>query len=151
MKLLIDSDVIGALSNPEKAEFQTVQGFFNGFGGKAKIWLSMLTVMEMQYNIADIADPLEKTKLQGNLEVFKQSFDVINLSFESAQIYGDLKHRYKKKTGINQKALKRHNIDIALASIAIANDMTLVSQDKIYQEHLQTVDARLKHLYWKPE
>lgn len=151
MKLLIDSDVISALSSPERPEFQTVQAFFNSFGGKAKIWLSMITVMEIQYNISDIAGQPEKSRLCANLEVFKHKFDITNISFESAEIYGDLKYNFKQRTGISSKALKRHNIDIALASVAIANDMTLVSQDKIYRDHLQHLDARLKHLYWKTE
>ena len=148
MKLLIDSDVVSALSSPEFPEYQLIQQFFNQYH-TAKIHLSILTVFEVEFNIASFKSDKHRQQQRDNLNVFKNAFGHVDLCFDSATQYGQLKHTFRTRTGTSKSALKRHNIDIALASVAIANDMTLVSEDKIYQEHLQPLDSRLKHLYWK--
>jgi predicted nucleic acid-binding protein len=150
MNILIDSDVVSAFTGSDEVKYQTIQTYFSRFKEPPTIFLSMLTIYEMEYSLAAFIEEKqeEKRQVQKNFELFKETLPNLNLSFESARIYGQLKHQFRQKTGIPKKALKRHNIDIALASIAIAHDCLLVSQDGIYADHLQPLDARLKYQNW---
>lgn len=148
MKILIDSDVISAFGNPESEEYQKIIAYFSSFPEAPEICLSMLTVYEMEYSLSAFTDEEEKEKTARIFQQFKDSLTIINLSFASAEVYGKLRFDFKKKTGINSKALKRHNIDIALASLAIANRCTLLSRDGIYKDHLQHIEPRLKYQNW---
>lgn len=148
MKILIDSDVISSLGKPSSIEYQQVTSFLSSFTDDTEVCLSMLTIYEMEYSLAAFTDTEQKEKAFIIFNRLKESLTIINLSFESAKIYGEIKQNFKRRTGIKRAALKRHNIDIALASVAIANDCLLISQDSIYQEHLQAIDPRLQYKNW---
>ena len=49
-------------------------------------------------------------------------------------IFADLKVLYKKKTGINKKAMKKNDLDILIASTAMAESATLISDDGIFEK-----------------
>ena len=148
MRILIDSDVISAISSPERAEFKIIRRFLDGLPEVPQIHLSMLTILEVEFNIASFKNDKNRAIQRSNLEVFKDHFEIVQITFKTAETYGKLKQAFKEKTGISKVPLKKHNIDIALASTAIAYDFILVGQDRIYSEHLKTLDARLKHMSW---
>lgn len=148
MNFLIDSDVVSALSNPKSLECREAISFLHSFSHPPVLHLSMITVLEVEFNIASFKDKDNKKVMRNVLEDLKSDFNILNLDFNQARIYGELKQGMRNRTGINKNALKRHNIDIALASVAIANDCTLISRDKIYSEHLQVINPDLKHQIW---
>ncbi|MBF0488257.1 MAG: hypothetical protein HQK98_08875 [Nitrospirae bacterium] len=59
---------------------------------------------------------------------------LINLSAESAQIFGNVKSMYKENIGIGRKELDRHNIDFILAASAITKKAVMVSNDSIFEK-----------------
>ena len=59
-------------------------------------------------------------------------FTIVSLSVQGADIYGKLKHEYLSKTGITRSALKRNDVDLMLASTAIADNMVLGTKDDIF-------------------
>lgn len=148
MKYILDSDAISTLTNPESPDKETIHQLFLSLGERSVISLSILTIYEFEFSIASCTDSKKRERIQQVLTELKKQFSIINLGFEDATIYGNLKARLREKTGMNQNALKRHNLDIALASIAIANDCIIISKDKIYKEHLQAIDNRLQSLSW---
>jgi len=58
-----------------------------------------------------------------------------------------LKIAYKNHTGISKKDAKKNDIDLLIASTAIALDATLVSNDRIFKT-LSEIDSRLKYENW---
>ncbi|MCK5535281.1 MAG: hypothetical protein KAI79_00565 [Bacteroidales bacterium] len=57
-----------------------------------------------------------------------------------ATYYGALKYGFQKSTGINRKAIKKHNIDIMIAATALDYDCILVAKDGIYNDHLALIN-----------
>ena len=148
MQYLLDSDAISILTNPDSEDREAIHSFFFSLGEKAILSLCILTVYEFEFSIASCSNTQKKERIKRSLEELKSRFSLIGLGFDDAEIYGTLKAGFRKKTGINQKSLKRHNLDIALASVAIANNCIIVSKDKIYKDHLQKIDNRLQCASW---
>jgi predicted nucleic acid-binding protein len=49
-------------------------------------------------------------------------------------IFGEIRSEYQKRTGISDNALKKHTVDMILASEAICHHMIFVYNDKIYEK-----------------
>jgi len=63
------------------------------------------------------------------------------------ELYADLKVLYKKHTGINKKSMKKNNLDILIASTAIAENATLISYDGIFKK-LSEIEPKFKWENW---
>jgi predicted nucleic acid-binding protein len=113
----------------------------------ARFCLSVLTLYELEYSIHSFIDERKKQEAVLSLKALKDSLDIIGLSADDAAIYGELKAGYKKHTGMNRKAIRKHNLDIGLASLAITHDFTVISGDSIYLT-LQKVLPRLRYENW---
>lgn len=148
MKIILDSDFISGLSNPSSDNYKQAIAFINTLPEDTEICVSILTIYEVQFGKFLDSNIERKERVEKTLQKIRDSFTILNLSFEDSEIYGLLKCRFKEKTGMNQDALKRHNIDISLASVAIANDCIVVSRDKIYTKHLQELNNRLQCKKW---
>lgn len=148
MKIILDSDFISGLSNPESDNYKQAVAFINSLPEKTEICVSILTIYEVQFGKFLDTNIERKERVEKTLHWINESFSILNLSFEDSEIYGELKCLFKRKTGMNQDALKRHNIDLALASVAIANDCIVISKDKIYSNHLQGLSENLQHKKW---
>lgn len=146
MNYLLDSDAISALIKPAKPAYFDILSFLSQASNPA-LKLSILTIYEFEFNIARRPEE-EKAGLRSLLNQTFDAFEEIPLGRKDAQIYGELKSGFLKQTGISTNALKRHNMDIALASVAIANDFILVSRDKIYATHLQSINPSLQQITW---
>jgi predicted nucleic acid-binding protein len=144
MQYLIDSDAVSALTRGDG----DIQKYFSSLGENAVISLCILTVYEFEFSISACADLGTKSRIEQSLKSLKTHFSIVGLGFEDAKIYGNLKAKFREKTGIDQKTLKRHNLDIALASVAIANNCVVVSRDEIFKNHLQKMDNRLRCESW---
>jgi predicted nucleic acid-binding protein len=59
------------------------------------------------------------------------------------ELYADLKVLYKKHTGINKKSMKKNDLDILIASTAMAENATLISYDGIF-EKLSKIEPKFK-------
>lgn len=148
MKIIIDSDFISGLSNPDSVNYYQAISFINSLPEDTEICVSILTIYEVQFGRFLDTDTERKERVLKTLETMKSSFSIVNLSFDDSEIYGMLKSQFKTKTGMNQDTLKRHNIDIALASVAIVNNCVIVSRDKIYTDHLQFLNPKLQYKVW---
>ena len=145
MNYIFDSDALTALKN-ERDKF-VMAAFFKTLE-KPQLKISVLTAYEYEFGIANFSNDSERQKERAIYNRLLKSFTLVSLGLEDAQIYGHLKKAFLDNTGIPKNALKRHTVDLALASVAIAHDFTVVSRDKIYKDHLQPIDSRLKVVKW---
>lgn len=53
---------------------------------------------------------------------------------QTAPIFGELKSRLKREKQLSRRAMRKHNIDIMLASTAIGASATLIGMDRIYHD-----------------
>lgn len=150
MVYLLDSDAVSALITPERESHKIFMSYAENTSGDDRFCLSVLTLYELEYSLHSFTDKEKKKELSLNLKALKNSFDIIGLSADDASVYGALKAGYKKHTGMNKKAIRKHNLDIGLASLAITHDFTLISGDSIYLA-LQEVSPKLQYENWLKE
>lgn len=103
-----------------------------------RVAVSIVTLYELAYGLATF----EKTKkddeklFESGIEFIKEYLDIFPLSVEEIDIFGKIKAKYKQKTGINTKALKKNDLDFLIASTAISQGAILVSNDAIFGDIL---------------
>ncbi len=64
-----------------------------------------------------------------------------------APVFGELKARLANDKNASRKAMRRHNIDILLASSAIVCEAILIGMDQIYAEIAQ-LDSNFRCENW---
>ena len=96
-----------------------------------RIYLSILTIYELQHGIASMSHEMA-VKFYKTKNLMIKHFEILSLSEKGAEIFGILKAEYIKHTGIVKEAVKRHDIDLMMASSAIAENAVLVSNDRIF-------------------
>ena len=150
MIYLLDSDAVAALITPERESHKYIMNHISVLHKSDSFCLSILTIYEFEYSIYSYTDEYKKEEAIKSLETLKNSFDIVNLGEKDATTYGKLKTGYKRHTGVQRKALRKHNMDIALASLSIAKGFTLISGDSIYKI-LQEVEPDFKYENWLKE
>lgn len=88
---------------------------------RSKVFISSLSVAEMLYGVEN------STYKEQNLALVKEfisHFNIVDFNYESAKIYAKVRKQAKDK---NRKV---GEIDMQIASIAIANNLTLVTNNE---------------------
>ncbi len=147
MIYLLDSDAVAALITPERDSHKHFMKHASGLQEGDSFCLSILTIYEFEYSIYSYTDERKKEEAQQSLTALKNSLNIIKLGVGDATAYGKLKAGYKKHTGIQRKAIRKHNMDIAIAGLAVTHGFTLISGDSIFST-LQEVDPNLKYENW---
>lgn len=109
--------------------------------------VSVLTLYEENYGLKNCSDEARKKRFKTNINFIEKYFEVIPLDLKEAEIYADLKVAYKSYTGMNKASMKKNDIDLLIASSAIAKNAILVSSDKIF-ETIAKLDNRLQYENW---
>ncbi len=141
MNYLLDTDTITAVFDPKSPFFNTVRNSFNRLTEKDTVYVSILSFYELEFSLSNATDNVIKEKINNLINDLKKFFKVLPLSLSGSACYGTLKANLKQKTGANRKALKKHNIDLIIASIALDNNCILVSKDRLYKEQLSVSNA----------
>jgi predicted nucleic acid-binding protein len=131
MNYILDTNIISTLASESK----------NGILGNKlltlsdndKLSVSVLTLYEENYGLKNCIDKARKKRFRTNIYLIQKFFEIIPLDLKEAEIYADLKVAYKNYTGINKKSMKKNDIDLLIASSAIAKNAILVSNDKIFE------------------
>jgi predicted nucleic acid-binding protein len=131
MKYLLDTNIVSYFSDPESPFHHNTVRRFSSLTEEDMVYISVLTLYETQYGI--VYAPEEKKQRLVEVEaMMKQFLSLLPVSPEGADIFGRIKAEYRRNDDRDQKAFDRHDIDFILASSAIAEDATLVSNDKIF-------------------
>lgn len=141
MNDLLDLDTVSALSEPASPYHETVKRHVKSLSEKDRVYL-------LRYSISNTEDEDKKSEILQLIKWCKKFFDILPLSEAGAVFYGELKAGLKKKTGMNRKAIKKHNIDIILAATALDHDCVLVAKDGIYKDHLMLLNRQLMVEDW---
>ena len=132
-KYLLDANILAILEAQDHPFHTAVFTRFSRLQDHDEVYLSILTLYEYEYSIAEA-----KTELAVSLRAIQQTlldtFTFLPLTESGAVRYGQIKSAYKKQTGIHKNAIKRHNLDFMLASTPLAAGVILVSGDRIFEQ-----------------
>ena len=108
--------------------------------------VSVLTFYELEYGHANSPETM-KSILRKRIERARSFFSILPVSLESANTFGLLKKELQDVQNLGKKPLKKHNIDLMLASTAITKSCILVSMDKLYST-IQKFNSTLQIENW---
>jgi predicted nucleic acid-binding protein len=132
-KYLIDTNIVTYMEDQSSLFHQVVIKKFSQLADNDMVCVSLLTLYEIHYGIA-LADKEQVIKLLALKSAVEKNFPIVPLRKEGAEIFGQLKAAFRKKIGASGKVSKRDDVDFLIASTAIAEEATLVSNDKIFKE-----------------
>ena len=131
-KYLLDTNIASYFADDLSPFHSAVSRKISHLGNQKRVYLSMLTIYELQHAISCVESNLAE-KFINTIKVMTEIFEITNLSKNGAAIFGKIKTRYRQATGTARKALERHNIDIMLAASAVSENAVLVSNDRIFE------------------
>ncbi|EDN65879.1 hypothetical protein BGP_2228 [Beggiatoa sp. PS] len=131
---LLDTDIVSYCGDDQSPHYTSVIQNLKKLAPTDKIYLSDLSVYEYKAGLYFLAEK-ERIRILNGFNNIMQYINRLPLSPEKGgRIFGEIRSEYQKRTGISNNALKKHTIDMILASEAICNDMILVYNDKIHQK-----------------
>jgi predicted nucleic acid-binding protein len=144
-KYLLDSDTLTYLEQQDSPFHEKVRQRLSQRRDDDEVMVSVLSLYEMHYGISWASDE-ERRKLSQAVDSIANKFTVVGLSRRGASLFGDLKAEYRRTMGIAPNALKRNDIDLLIASVALAQGAILVSNDRLFESviHLNS-DFRLEN------
>ncbi|HIP36195.1 MAG TPA: type II toxin-antitoxin system VapC family toxin [Crocinitomix sp.] len=145
-KYIFDTNVTSILGRNQQVSYDLLEKLSN-LPDEDIISVSVLTLYESNYGLKNSNNEKQKQEIINNMNFIQKYFDVISLDLKEMEIYADLKVAYKNHTGITKKDAKKNDIDLLIASSAIAENAILVSNDKIF-ETLSKIEPNLKYENW---
>ncbi|MEN8216180.1 MAG: type II toxin-antitoxin system VapC family toxin [Pseudomonadota bacterium] len=145
-KYLFDSDTISDLYDQFSDGHLKIFEKLSSLKDTDEVYISILTLYEFEYGYAN-APSDKKAAVRKKIEDVQQDFEVLRLPEKGSQLFGVLKKAIKDSRKLNQKSIKKHNIDIMLAATAIVENCILVSADSIYVE-IQRINSKLALENW---
>jgi predicted nucleic acid-binding protein len=131
-RYLLDTNILTDLEYPDTPAYQTIMKRLSSLPDESDVCFSIISAYEYQHGIAKASESLAQDLMKA-FQTFLDLFEVLPLTLEGARIYGDIKKKYEKHTGIGKKEVKRHTVDFILAGTAIELDAIIVSDDKIFK------------------
>ena len=145
-KYLLDTNITSTIGKDSHDGYRLL-GKLSNLNDDDTVSVSILTLYESNYGLKNTNNETQKLEIAQNINFLQRNFDIIPLDLKEMEIYADLKVAYKKLTGITRKEAKKNDLDLLIASTSIAEDATLVSNDKIFQT-ISKIDNRLKYENW---
>jgi predicted nucleic acid-binding protein len=146
-KYLIDTNIVSLLGGKETAESRKIHNKFYQLKDDDVVMVSVVTLYEMMYGLKHSQNNRQQDEIRKNIEFVQKYFEIIPLDLREMELFADMKVRYKKTTGIGQKAMKKNDLDMLIASTAMAEDATLVSNDRIFAT-LMEIESRFRWENW---
>ena len=131
MNYLFDTNIISDLYDTGSKQHPAIIERLNALSDSDSLAVSIVTLYELEYAYAN-APHDKKVIIRNDINHLKANFEVAPLSIASAEIFGDLKKQFKDSRMISKENIKKHTIDIMLASCAICDNYIMVSADKIF-------------------
>jgi len=95
---------------------------------------SALVLCELEYSYYNAPDE-KQGPIRRTIDAIAHDFDaVLPIDEKLAPVFGELKAQLGRDKRLNRTEMRRHNIDILLASSAIVTSSVLVGMDRMYRE-----------------
>lgn len=146
MKYLFDNNTISDLYDKKSTNHSAIIKKFHALSNDDGVVISIVTLYELEYALCN-APENKQIIIENDINHLKLNFEIVPLSAAGAKVFGALKKQLKDNRQISKENIKKHNIDIMLASCAICERATLVSADGIYP-YLKQLDDSLCHEDW---
>jgi predicted nucleic acid-binding protein len=146
MNYLLDSNTISDFYDKDALNYPKILNKIANLKNTDKVAISILTLYELEYGLANAPDNKKVIIEQKIIEV-QVDFTFFPLSKKGAKVFGSFKKSIKESKMLTKENIKKHNIDLMIAATAIVENYVLVSADTIYPE-ISTIDARLKLENW---
>jgi len=132
---ILDTDIISYLWDRKSPYHQKIVNKLNSLNDDDIVGLSIISIYELTYGMDSFKDENLKATFQNALTMIKRDDDIFiySLDVSSADFFSELKQLYKSTTGINSKNAKKNDLDFMIASIAMSQKATLVSNDKLFE------------------
>jgi len=144
-KYILDTNIASLLGSEENEENRLIFDKFYSLEDDDIVMVSVITLYEAYYGLKNSED--EEEEIRQNIEFIQKFFEIIPLDLKEMELYADLKVLYKKHTGINKKSMKKNDLDILIASTAMAENATLISYDGIFKK-LSEIEPKFKWENW---
>ncbi|QTA92992.1 type II toxin-antitoxin system VapC family toxin [Desulfonema magnum] len=133
MKYLLDSDAVNVLyDDGRKKHHKAIHRKISLLRDEDMLQISVLVLYELEYSFFN-APADKKICIRNTIDSLLRDFDaVLPVEQVAAPVFGELKALLRKKKNLSRKEMRKHNIDIMLASTAIINSSVLVGADSIY-------------------
>ena len=131
MNYLFDTNIISDLYDTGSKQHPAIIERLNALSDSDSLAVSIVTLYELEYAYANAPDD-KKVIIRNDINHLKANFEVAPLSIASAEMFGVLKKQFKDSRMISKENIKKHTIDIMLASCAICDNYIMVSADKIF-------------------
>jgi predicted nucleic acid-binding protein len=145
-RYLLDTNIVSDLQTDTEVGSKILEKLKN-LDADDEVLVSIIVLYELVYGLNNISDEKQKEAVEQGISFIKKYLSIIPLDMKEIDIFANLKTKYKKATGINKNAIKRHNLDLLIASTAIAMDAIIVSDDGIF-EKLMEIEPLLKYENW---
>lgn len=136
MKYLLDTDSITFFFDPQRNPgHQKIRSKIATLKDTDVLQVSILTLFELEYSCANAAPE----KIHGiketiaEIEDSESPFQIIPLTTDSAKSFGILRNLLQSRFGPKANHMRRHNIDLMIASTAIYESSIVVGTDDNYQ------------------
>ena len=145
-RYILDTNIVSDLQTDTEVGSKILEKLKN-LDADDEVLVSIIVLYELVYGLNNISDEKQKEAVEQGISFIKKYLSIIPLDMKEIDIFANLKTKYKKATGINKNAIKRHNLDLLIASTAIAMDAIIVSDDGIF-EKLMEIEPSLKYENW---
>ena len=146
MHYLLDTNTLSDLYNNHSNNHHKIIAHIQALNEDDKMVVSVLSMYEMAYALQNTPEH-KKDKIKQGIDNIAQSFLILPLIPSYTEAFGLLKKQFKDSRAINKENIKKHTLDIMLASCAITEGTTLVSADKIFPA-LQQLNKQLEIEDW---
>jgi len=144
---LLDTNIISYLTDPNSPHRETIKKKLFSLYESDNVAVSIITLYELSYGLATFTSKQDRKLFENGIKFIKEYLKIFPLSVEEIDIFGEIKAKYKQKTGINTKALKKNDLDFLIASTAISQAVILVSNDGIF-ENIVELGFQLDYERW---
>ena len=146
-KYLLDTDIISYAGDEDSPFYESVTSRLENLAQDDQIFISDLSIYEYKAGLYLMHQEMRQ-RLSTAFDEIVRMIEILPLSpYHGGEIFGNIRNKYKQATGISDNALKRHTVDMILASEAVCHGMVLVYNDQIY-EKIAEIYPELKISKW---
>ena len=145
-RYILDTNIVSHLQQDNAIGLKVLEKLKN-LDVKDEVSVSIIVLYELVYGLENISDNEQREAVKEGIEFIKEYLSIIPLDMKEVEIFAKLKTKYKASTGISKNAIKRHNLDLLIASTAIALDAIIVSDDAIFKK-LAEIESQLLYENW---